>query len=178
MSIQLNSSDRHSFVVSKDICHVSKHIMNILDMSDPDEEHPEMDLITINGANLEIIVSFMKEYAVRPFDELTKDTNYDTIPEYYRKLLESTTLISEMGDMTDVTLMNLLIHAESLQINSLVSLIAYNIARLMRSKSTIKDIYVMFGIPADHVPKQEDIDKIRNDYAYVLNEDSQSVIDE
>ena len=167
MSIQLNSNDGHSFVIPKDICSISQHIKNTLDISDQYEELPVMDLVQISGANLEIIVNFMREYSTNPFPELTRTTQYDTIPEYYRQMLESTRLITNAGDLSDVTLMNIMIGANSLEMDCLTSLIAYYMAHVIRDKP-LRERYVLFGLPADHIAKPEDIDQIRKDYAYAF----------
>lgn len=167
MLIQLNSIDGHSFVISKEICGISQHIQNTLNISVPDEEMPIIDLVQLNGANLEIIVNFMKEYHQNPFATLTRETIYDTIPEYYRNLLETTKLISDNGDLNDVSLMNLMVFASNLQIDCLSSLIAYNIAHLIRDKSH-KQRFALFNIPEDHVVNQEDVDKLRDEYSYAF----------
>ena len=173
MSVQLNSFDGHSFVIPKDICHISQHIQDTLDMSDQYEELPTLDLVQINGLNLEIIVNFMKEYHKNPFEPLTRETPYESIPEYYRNLLETTKLISENGStIDDVSLMNLMICANNLQIEPLTSLIAYNMARLIKDKN-LKERFALFGIPEDHAVNQEDVEKLKEEYSYAFEEEQE-----
>ena len=173
MSVQLNSVDGHSFVVPKEICAISQHIQDTLDMSDQYEELPTLDLVQINGPNLEIIVNFMKEYHKNPFEPLTRETPYESIPEYYRSLLESTKLISDDGStLEDVSLMNLMICANHLQMEPLTSLIAYNMAHLIKDKN-LKERFALFGIPEDHVVNQEDVEKLKEEYSYAFEEEQE-----
>lgn len=171
MSVQLNSNDGHSFVVPKEICHISQHIQDTLAMSDQYEELPTLDLVQINGLNLEIIVNFMKEYNKNPFKPLTRDTPYESIPEYYRNLLETLKLIGT-PNVDDVSLMSLMICATSLQIEPLSSLIAYNMARLIKDKN-LKQRFALFDIPEDHVVNQADVDKLREDYSYAFTNEQE-----
>ena len=169
MSVQLISNDGHSFVVPKELCAISQHIQDTLDISDQYEELPTMDLIQINGIMLEIIVNFMREYHSNPFETLTRDTPYDSIPPYYRNLLETVRLI---GTPIDVSLMSLMICATSLQIEPLSSLIAYNMARLIKDKN-LKQRFALFDIPEDHVVNQADVDKLREDYSYAFTNEQE-----
>jgi hypothetical protein len=170
MSIQLNSIDGRSFLVSREVCGIAKHIQNTLNISDQDEELPVMDLMRIQGGNLEKIVEFMNEYHKNPFDTITKDTKYETLPAYYRNMLESTKLITDAGDLSDVTLMNMMVGASSLEMDCLTSLIAYYMAYLIKDKP-LRERYVIFGLPADHVADPEEVNKIRKEYAYVFKND-------
>ena len=171
MSVQLNSNDGHSFVVPKELCAISQHIQDTLDISDQYEELPTMDLIQINGIMLEIIVNFMREYHSNPFETLTRDTPYDSIPAYYRNLLETLKLIGT-PNVDDVSLMSLMICGTSLQIEPLSSLIAYNMARLIKDKN-LKQRFALFDIPEDHVVNQADVEKLREDYSYAFTNEQE-----
>lgn len=173
MSVQLNSNDGMQFIVSKEQCVIAHHIRDTLNMSDPDEELPTLDFPTINGANLGTIVEFMKMYAKKPFNPIEaplKEEPFAGLPEYYSNLLDNTKIVSEnLEDIygADMSLMSLMIAANHMQMECLTDLIAAKLADTVRGK-TMKQVFPLFGIPEDHVPKQEDIDKIREEYAYAF----------
>lgn len=176
MSIQLNSIDGRSFLVSREVCGIAKHIQNTLNISDQDEELPVMDLMRIQGGNLEKIVEFMNEYHKNPFDTITKDTKYETLPAYYRNMLESTKLITDAGDLSDVTLMNMMVGASSLEMDCLTSLIAFYMAHIIKDKP-LRERYVIFGLPADHIADPEEVNKIRKEYAYAFKSNDNDNVD-
>ncbi len=176
MSVQLNSNDGMQFIVSKEQCIIAHHIRDTLNMSDPDEELPTFDFPMINGQNLGTIVEFMKMYAKEPFTPIEaplkeeNTTPFAGLPEYYCNLLNNTKIVSEnLEDIhgADMSLMSLMIAANHLQMDCLTDLIAAKLADTVRGK-TMKQVFPLFGIPEDHMPKQEDIDKIREEYAYAF----------
>ena len=176
MSVQLNSNDNMQFIVPKEHCVIAHHIRDTLNMSDPDEELPTLDFPNINGQNLGKLVEFMYMYAKEPFTPIEaplKEENknpFAGLPEYYSNLLNNTKLVSNnLEDIhgSDMSLMSLMISANYLQMECLVELIAAKLADTVRDKN-MKQVFPLFGIPEDHVPKQEDIDKLREEYAYVL----------
>ena len=184
MSVQLNSNDGMQFVVPKEICLIAHHIRDTLNMSDPDEELPTLDFPMINGPTLGTIVEFMNTYAKTPFAPIEKEGNFDQLPEYYNNLINNTKFVSQrtaagvadsmnLEDIhgSNMSLMSLMIAADHLQLDCLTSLIAAKLLNAVRGKP-LKQLYPLFGLPEDHVAKVEDVEKIREDYAYILSNEN------
>jgi len=175
MSVQLNSNDGMQFIVPNENCLIAHHIRDTLNMSDPDEELPTLDFPMINGPTLGTIVEFMNTYAKTPFAPIDKkEGNFDHLPEYYINLINNTKFVSNnLEDIhgSDISLMSLMIAADHLNMDCLTSLIAAKLASAVRGKP-LKQLYPLFGLPEDHVAKVEDVEKIREDYAYILSNEN------
>jgi hypothetical protein len=161
------------FMVPYEVCCVSEHIKETLDISDQYDENPTFDLITINGGNLEVIVEFMKNYKETPFSpNFEKPVDFNNFPAYCNKLLKSHVFIYENGDPR-VSLTSILIAATTLKIESLQNLIIAMFVTSIENKN-LKEMFALFGIPEDTVVTQEEVEQLQKEYAYAFEDETQS----
>lgn len=175
-TVQLNSNNGHSFCLTESECAISNHICETLNISDQYDEQPTLDLIQINGANLEIIVNFMKEHAVRPILESNpKSINLENLSENYKQMFSNVKMVSEnLQDIhgSDVSIVSLLIAANHLQIESLQSILIKMMISSIEGK-TLKQMFAVFSIPEDTVVTPEEVEEIRQTYSYAFEEEGQ-----
>lgn len=169
----LNSSDDHTFMVPYEVCLVSEHIKETLDISDQYDEKPTFDLITISGANLEVVIEFMKNYRETPFDaNFKKPVDFSLFPSYCNKLLESYPFIYENGDPR-VSLTSILFAASMMRIESLQNLIIAKFVTSIENKN-LKEMFALFDIPEDTVVTQEEVEQLQQEYAYAFENEETS----
>jgi len=161
----LNSNDGHMFMVPYDVCSVSEHIKETLDISDQYDETPTFDLVLISGANLEIVIEFMKNYKETPFN-ITTPVDFEALPSYCNKLLDSYPFIYENGDPR-VSLTSIMFAANALRFEALQNLIIQKFMASIENKNT-KEIFALFNIPEDTVVTPEEVEQLEREYAYAF----------
>lgn len=175
-TVQLNSNNGHSFCLTESECAISSHIRETLNISDQYDEQPTLDLIQINGANLEIIVNFMKEHAKAPILESDpKSINLENLSENYKQMFTNIKMVSEnLQDIhgSDVSIVSLLIAANHLQIECLKSILIKMMISSIEGK-TLKQMFAVFSIPEDTVVTPEEVEEIRQTYSYAFEEEGQ-----
>ncbi len=170
-NVQLTSNDGRSFTLSEEVCSISEHISNTLNISDPDEELPVLDIVQINGANMEVIVDFMRMYAANPIPTpLEKPVVFANLPKYATDLLDSLKMVAgNMKDLTntEVSLMSLLYGANILQISILKQLLMAKLVDSVRNKN-MRQLNALFGLPDDYTINHAELRDIQEKYAYAF----------
>jgi hypothetical protein len=172
--VQLISNDGRSFSVPEEICAASEHINNTLSISDQYETNPTLDLMLINGANLEVIVEFMTMHAANPIPTpLVKPVVFANLPKYATDFLNNLKMVSgNMKDLTntEVSLLSLLYGASKLQITVLRELLMAKLVDSVRDKN-INQLHILFGLPETHNINHAELRKIHEQYAYAFETD-------
>jgi hypothetical protein len=169
-NVQLISNDGRSFSVPEEICAASEHINNTLSISDQYDTNPTLDLMLINGANLEVIVEFMTMHAANPISEPVVIAN---LPKYATDLLNNLKMVSgDMKDLTntEVSLLSLLYGASKLQITVLKELIIAKILDSVRNQN-INELHILFGLPETHNINHAELRNIHEKFAYAFESD-------
>lgn len=176
--VRLISSDGEAFDVPVEFAALSEHIKDTLSIS-AEEELPTMDLPQIESRTLRAIIAFMKEYSEEPYPEipypLPEAGLYSILRPFYQDFLNIRMIDGGLPDTAvfkgevpegSTTLVLLLVAANNLTIPSLKSLITNKMVDCTRGKN-IKDMFQIFDIP-DHVPKWEDMERIRKEHDYAF----------
>jgi hypothetical protein len=176
-NVQLNSAEGEAFIVPIEIASLSEHIRETIAMSS-DEELPVLDFPTLETRTLRAVIAFMHEYTAEPYPKiphpLPKDGLYSIIQPFYQNFLNLLMIDGGKPDPANpvvipegsTTLVLLLIAANTLTIAPLKKLISSKMADMTRGKN-INDMFDIFDIER-HVPKWEDMERIRKEHAYAF----------
>lgn len=153
--ITLQSNNEQTFKVKRDVISKSVTIENMLE--DIEDSETAVPLPNVTGAILKLVLQYLEHEHAHPTvvpEDKKDEKRTDDISEWDQKFLE----------VDQVTLFNLILAANYLDIKSLLNVTCKTVANMIKGK-TPEEIRKTFNIVGDFTPEEEEQVRKENEWA-------------